>query len=210
MIGMKLPCPATIVFAVSKNSTVDVRFVTTILGSMPSVRRRSSNGSITGLWSFSYTTWTDRQRRMLTNWMKQTYEQFTDRILTTRKDKIKDIDLVAHGRIFLAKDAKALGMVDELGGIDSAVTYAAGKAELKPGEYDVRVFPQTRTLADLLAGGDEDAAMPFRPQTGLEMTTMLRTLSPSAAKLLTQQLQVLELFQRRPVVLVSPFVISVK
>ena len=153
---------------------------------------------------------TESQRRLVTNWMKQTYEQFTDRILTTRKEKIKDIDLVAHGRIFLAKDAKALGMVDELGGIDSAVTYAAQKAELNPGEYDIRVFPQTRTLADLLAGGDEDAAMPIRPQTGLEMTTMLRTLSPSAAKLLTQQLQVLELFQRRPVVLVSPFVISVK
>jgi protease-4 len=154
---------------------------------------------------------TASQRRLVTNWMKQTYEQFTDRVLATRKEKIKDIDQVAHGRIFLAKEAKTLGMVDELGGIDSAVAHAAEKAELKAGEYEIRVFPPTRTIADFLMGGEQDAAaMPVRPQFNVDFAMTLRTLSPSGAKMLSQQLQVIELFQKRPVVLVAPFVVNVK
>ena len=68
---------------------------------------------------------TDQQRRLVTNWMTRTYEQFTDRVMSQRGKKIKDIDEVAHGRIFLAKQARGLGMVDELGGIDKAISYAA-------------------------------------------------------------------------------------
>ena len=41
-------------------------------------------------------------------------------VMTTRKGKIVNIDEVARGRIFLAADAKNLGMVDELGGLDEA------------------------------------------------------------------------------------------
>ena len=50
--------------------------------------------------------WTDHQRQMVTCWMKQTYVQFTQRIMKMRGDKIKDIDKVARGRIFLASQAK--------------------------------------------------------------------------------------------------------
>ena len=37
--------------------------------------------------------------------MRDTYEQFTERVMTTRTGKIKDIDAVARGRIFMAKQA---------------------------------------------------------------------------------------------------------
>ncbi len=52
--------------------------------------------------------------------MKGTYDQFTRRVMSTRTGKIKDIDQVARGRIFIAKQAKDLGMVDEIGGIGAA------------------------------------------------------------------------------------------
>src|SRR5205823_3725266 len=63
-----------------------------------------SRGKNSALFSMNQ-EWTDRQRRMVTNWMKQTYDQFTERVMTNRKGKIKDIDQVARGRIFLAKQA---------------------------------------------------------------------------------------------------------
>ncbi len=50
--------------------------------------------------------------QQVTNWMRETYNQFTQRVMTTRKGKIKDIDSVARGRIFVADRAKELGMVD--------------------------------------------------------------------------------------------------
>jgi protease-4 len=95
-----------------------------------------------GLFSMN-TEWTDRQRRMVQNWMKQTYEQFTERVMTNRKGKIKDIDQVARGRIFVAKQAKELGMVDEIGGLSEAIKYAAAEVDFK--EYDVRTIPASKS-----------------------------------------------------------------
>src|SRR5205085_751280 len=124
-----------------------------------------AQGRNAGMWSSSE-PWSERQREMVRNWMKQTYEQFTDRVMTTRKGKIQDIDKVARGRIFMAKQAKELGMVDEIGGLDAALADAAGRVHLKPGQFDVMTLPRPKTLADFLNGtaSDKDAAFPFKPK----------------------------------------------
>jgi hypothetical protein len=103
-------------------------------------------------------------------------------------------------------------MVDELGGIDKAISYAATQAGLEPDEYEVKIVPGTRTLADLLRGGGfgSDAVMPFKPRLNLGEANLLNVLSPSAARLVRQQIQYIQLLQQRPVILVSPFVMTFK
>ncbi|CAA9372116.1 MAG: Signal peptide peptidase SppA (protease 4), partial [uncultured Phycisphaerae bacterium] len=153
----------------------------------------------------------DRQRRLITNWMRNTYEQFTSRVMHTRKDKIKDIDQVARGRIFLARQAKELGMVDEIGGIEAALTHAAGKASLQKGGYDVQVLPAPRTLGDMLLGtAMSQAELPFNATVKIGEDSILRTLSPRARQSIGQQLDFLQLLQDRPVVLVTPYVLTVR
>ena len=153
----------------------------------------------------------ERQRRLITNWMKGTYDQFTQRVMTTRKGKIKDIDQVARGRIFIAKQAKELGMVDEIGGVQAALAYAAGKVDLKPGSYDVKLLPTPKTLADLLGGGSaSETAMPFKPKLEVGELALLKALDPATRKALGQQLRMISLLQQRPVVLVAPFVVNVR
>lgn len=171
-----------------------------------------SRGRNAGLFS-SNQPFTDRQRRMVTNWMRETYEQFTERVMTNRAGKIKDIDAVARGRIFIAKQAKDLGMVDQLGGIEDAITYAAKEADLKPGEYDVRTVPAPKTLADFFNGGGAegpDAANIFRPKIQLSPDSVLHLLPSGLKHVAVQQLQMLQLLQRHPVILASPYVITVK
>ena len=129
--------------------------------------------------------------------------------MTTRTGKIEDIDKVARGRIFVAKQAKELGLVDEIGGLDEAITYAAKQATLDAGSYDVRVLPAAKTLGDLLMGNGTDAAMPFKPKIEIKTSSLL----PAGVKLdkaLGQELQMLQLLQQRPVVLVSPYRVTVK
>jgi ClpP class serine protease len=149
---------------------------------------------------------------MVTNWMKQTYDQFTQRVMTNRKDKIKDIDQVARGRIFLARQAKELGMVDELGGLSDAIKYAAAEAKLT--EYDVKPIPGSRSLIDILTGRagapDEDATMPYRPNIRVSIDSPLNYMPASARRLLGQQLQIIQLLDKRPIMLVSPYSITVK
>ena len=155
---------------------------------------------------------TDRQRRMVTNWMRETYDQFTERVMTNRAGKIKNIDDVARGRIFLAKQAKDLGMVDELGGVEDAIIHAAKEAELKPGEYDVRTLPAPRTLADIFNGGSDgsDAAMAFKPKIQLGLDALFGPLDPTTRRLITNQLRAAQMLQQRPVLLLAPYVVTIK
>ena len=137
--------------------------------------------------------------------------------MSTRSGKIKDIDQVARGRIFLAKQAKELGMVDEIGGVQNAVTYAANKAGLQSGQYDVKILPTPRTLMELLVGtAGSEAATPIRPKMGVDMqlggelSLLLKSIDPTTRKALEQQLQMIEILQHRPVALVAPFVVTIR
>ena len=59
------------------------------------------------------------------------------------------------------------GMVDTIGGMQAAISYAAGRADLRTGEYDVRVLPPPKTIADYLSGAtgaDFQGASPFAPK----------------------------------------------
>jgi protease IV len=151
----------------------------------------------------------DKQKRMVKIWMKNTYDQFTDRINTTRGKKIKDIDQVARGRIFLAQDAKALGMVDEIGGLNAAIAYASQKIKLEPGEYDVKVLPEPATFADILSGRSQTSAG-IIPSMHVAIDSPLNALPGELRGAVSRQLQMIQLLQNRPVVLMSPWVISTK
>jgi protease-4 len=146
--------------------------------------------------------WDNRQRRMVRDWMTNTYDQFTDRVMSTREGKIQDIDAVARGRIFLAKDARSLGMVDELGGIELALERAAEQAELE--EYDVVVLPGQSF--NPLAG----MGFPFGQVASPETRAMLELIPPHVRQALGRMIQLGRLLEERPVVLMSPYVIRVQ
>ena len=155
----------------------------------------------------STTEWTESQRRMIKGWMKDTYDQFTDRIETTRGKKIADIDAVARGRIFTAREAKAFGMVDELGGLDQAITEAAMRAKLEKGKYDLKSLPPPPTLQEML--GRRGGIGVTAPISG-ESATIFSLLPADIRASLGQTIQLGQLMERRPVVLMSPFVVNVK
>ena len=167
-----------------------------------------SRGQNADLFS-STVDFSDRQKRMVTTWMKNTYDQFTDRVMTTRTGKIKDIDQVARGRIFLAADAKDLGMVDQIGGIEAAVTAAAERAKLQTDAYEVTTLPPTETLADVLQkGGLGVSAANVLPK--VDLSGVIAVLTPDLRASLAQQLDLMQILDKRPVALMSPYVLRVR
>jgi protease-4 len=170
-----------------------------------------SKGRNAGLFSQNE-PFTDRQRVLVTTWMKSTYDQFTSRVMTTRAGKIQDIDRVARGRIFTARQAKELGMVDEIGGIQSAIAAAAKKVNLKDGTFDVKQVPSPKTLGDYLSGaaGAQEANFPFQPKVEVKLDGLVGQLSPSLRRQMVQQLQMMRLLEQRPVMLASPYTVTVK
>jgi protease-4 len=168
-----------------------------------------AQGANANLFSMSR-PWTDSQRAMIRRSMEHVYKQFTDRVMSTRQGKIKDIDEVARGRIFTARRALELGMVDQLGGLDDAIRIAAERVGLEEGDFELLSLPPPPTLADMLrSGGGFGLSAPavstdFRVQATLEM------MPPELREALIQQVQLAKMLQRRPVAVMSPYVITVR
>ena len=142
--------------------------------------------------------WTDQQRRLVRRWMKSTYEQFVDRVEKGRGDAIEDVDEVARGRIFLAEDAKKLGMVDVLGGIDDAIAEAAERGGIGD-DYDVVVLPNE--APNPLAGAGIG---------GLPIGQVLAALPPAAREAVAHAMTTARLLEERPVIVLAPFRLTVR
>ena len=166
-----------------------------------------AKGENAGMFSSSQ-PFTDNQRVMIRNLMKQTYEQFVDRILTTRAQQIKDIDKVARGRIFAGEKALEVGLVDEIGGIQKAIDYAADKGGLQPGKYDLRVLPAPKTLADMISGNAQVQST-VKPSVQ-SIPAQLMVLPPAARKMIFWEIALSTELSRRPVMVVTPVLLQVR
>jgi len=80
-------------------------------------------------------------------WLDRVYVDFTGKVADGRKLPKEKVLQIAKGRIWSGQDAKNLGLVDELGGYDTALTLAKKAAGIGDGE-DVNVveYPRPKTL----------------------------------------------------------------
>jgi protease-4 len=77
--------------------------------------------------------------------VNQIYDQFLNKVAESRKLPKQKVAQIAQGRVWSGQDAKALGLVDEIGGIDDAIEYAAQQAKL--GEnWELEEYPKLRSL----------------------------------------------------------------
>lgn len=72
----------------------------------------------------------DRQRDALQQSIDRGYEKFITRVATGRHKSKEYIKSIAEGRVWSAIQAKKLGLVDELGGLQDAVNWVSKKANV--------------------------------------------------------------------------------
>jgi protease-4 len=102
----------------------------------------------------------------LTDELDNTYRGFKDRVATGRHLTADAVEAAAKGRVWTGEDAKGLGLVDALGGYDTAFALARQVANLpSDAPIDIVVYPRERGLAALLFGrflgrDDDDAGAP--------------------------------------------------
>ncbi|MDI9238352.1 signal peptide peptidase SppA [Lysobacter sp. LF1] len=74
------------------------------------------------------------------------YRDFTGRVAQARNKPVEQVDEVARGRVWTGAQAKERGLVDELGGMQQAIDFAAERAKLgKAGDYQVRYLEKAAT-----------------------------------------------------------------
>lgn len=90
----------------------------------------------------------DAEKQTIQNMVNDGYEAFTSKAAEGRKMSIEKLKSVAGGRVWTGDQAKSHGLVDVLGGLDDALVIAAGKANLKEGEFQVKYYPYPKSELD--------------------------------------------------------------
>lgn len=83
---------------------------------------------------------TPYQMTMMQKHVTETYDNFITLVSETRGLRKTFVDSIGQGRVWSGTDALGIGLVDELGGIDKAIAYAADKAGLT--SYSIKEFPK--------------------------------------------------------------------
>ncbi len=81
------------------------------------------------------------------------YRDFTGRVATARNKPVEQVDSIARGRVWSGEQAKERGLVDELGGLQQAIDFAASKAKLEKDSYHVRYIEKSATPFERLFTG---------------------------------------------------------
>ncbi|ACB77151.1 signal peptide peptidase SppA [Opitutus terrae] len=77
------------------------------------------------------------------------YDQFVSKVVEGRHLAREHVEEIAQGRVWSGVEAKKLGLVDELGGLDAAIRYAAGRAGLGS-DYRLVEYPRKKEFAEAL------------------------------------------------------------
>lgn len=79
----------------------------------------------------------------------ETYDIFKTRVSDGRGLTMQEVENIAQGRVWTGEEALEIGLVDELGGLDAAIEYAAEMAEIEA--YQIRELPVYEfTIEDLI------------------------------------------------------------
>lgn len=80
------------------------------------------------------------ETQVLTNQIENIYKVFVGHVAEGRKMKPEEVDSIGQGRVWSGLDAKRIGLVDEIGGLQNAIESAAKLAGLV--DYKIEKYPK--------------------------------------------------------------------
>lgn len=104
-------------------------------------------------WLTSSRGFTEEEAGAFQQFVEDFYEVFISRVAESRDMSTEQVDEVGQGRVWTGADALEQGLVDELGGLETALDLTAEKAGIE--SYHLRVYPQPKGLFEMFAGSAE-------------------------------------------------------
>jgi protease-4 len=112
------------------------------------------------------------ERTRVVQQMQATYDAFVEKAAAGRNTTPEKIDAIAQGRVWTGSQAKQLGLVDELGGLDRALALAKDRAKIpQDAGVELVVYPRHKSLYELMAnpfGRTDGATAALGAVLGLE------------------------------------------
>jgi protease IV len=125
------------------------------------------------------------ERTKVEEQMQATYASFVEKAAAGRNTTPERIDAIGQGRVWTGKQAKELGLVDELGGLERALAIAKQQARIaQDTEVQVVVYPPRKSIYDLVSN-------PFgRTEGASTLASLLGFKDPRALETLTAPIRV--------------------
>ena len=120
------------------------------------------------------------ERARVQEQMQATYDTFVEKAAAGRNTTPERIDAVAQGRVWTGAQAKQIGLVDELGGLERALALAKQRARLAPdSEVELVIYPGPKSIYDLVRNpfGASDQANAFGVLLGIRDPRPLQSLT---------------------------------
>ena len=96
------------------------------------------------------------QKQVLQKGVDRIYGDFTSKAAAGRKLPVDSLRAIAGGRVWTGTQGKAIGLVDQLGGLDDAIKLAAQSAKLKDGDYKLKYQPRKKPFFEKLMSSLND------------------------------------------------------
>lgn len=121
----------------------------------------------------------DNFRNNVLEGIEATYETFLERVAQGRGITMAQADSLAQGRVWSGVDAKRLGLVDELGGLDEAIAEAAKMVNLD--KYGIKKLPKYKSdfekfMEDMGGASAKSKETFIQQEIGLEAYTILKEI----------------------------------
>ena len=94
------------------------------------------------------------------------YGEFIAKVAEARSLAPERVEEIAQGRVWSGSEAKNIGLVDELGGLDAAIKFAAEKARLG-NNFRLVEYPRQKELLEAIQEFVEHTSPRFARSTGL-------------------------------------------
>ncbi|MDE0481661.1 MAG: signal peptide peptidase SppA [Candidatus Poribacteria bacterium] len=157
-----------------------------------------------------YGSFTETERERVQKMMKTIYEDFVTKAADGRQTTFDEIDAVAQGRVWTGKQAKELGLVDELGGLETALSIAKKDVGLTDEDrVDIIVLPEQKPFFEQFLESmlEEEAGISTPlPLQLAQQHPAISTLNAQWHKIITW----LTLFENERVVTALPFDILIR
>ncbi|MCH8567492.1 MAG: signal peptide peptidase SppA [Balneolales bacterium] len=102
---------------------------------------------------------TNDQLQAFNQFIDIAYKAFVNRVAESRNMTFDEIDAIAQGRVWSGQDALEIGLVDHLGGLETALRVAAERADLQ--EYSIRELPAIPGLLERLLSSPQAMVQSF-------------------------------------------------
>jgi protease IV len=112
---------------------------------------------------YLFQNFTPAQRESVQKYMFGIYQDFIGLVAKSRGMKVEDVDCIGQGRVWTGERARQLGLVDELGGLDTAIAAAKELAKIPKSEKVGLVYlPPPKSLVERILSLTDDASFDGR------------------------------------------------